>query len=68
MKNFNELTKQEQEAAAKLFAKRQEQKVKDQRYWAKQAILIQKAIATGITASEEEITAHVKTMKTRTAK
>lgn len=38
-------------------------KEKEKRYWAKQAIILQKAKEKGITATDAEVDAYIKTMK-----
>ena len=55
MKNFNEMSKAEQEEVMKVYNKKQEQKIKEQRYWIKQSLILKKAKAANITVSEKEI-------------
>lgn len=65
MNDFNKLTDAQKLEAMRAYAKREEQKSKERRYWARQAIMLRKADAAGITVSEEEVNEYMKTMRTK---
>ena len=48
-----------------LDVKETERKMKERRYWAEQAIILQKARKQGIVATDAEVDAYIKTMRTK---
>ena len=59
------IDKAQYDAAMKVMADKQKAKDKEKRYWAKQAILVRKAVEAGFTVSEAELVEYVSKMKTR---
>lgn len=57
--DFNELSVADRERAIKLLMRAEEQKTKDRRYWTKMQLMVEKAKASGITVTDEEINARL---------
>jgi hypothetical protein len=55
MSDIKNVSKERMEKALKALEQKEAQREKEKRYWAKQKLILKKAIAQGITVSDEEI-------------